>query len=89
MSATQSPPAVPHPTLLGSATSLSCRECGEQYPIGPRYACEMCFGPLEVAYDYTGVSRESIEAGPQNIWRYKQLLPVPSNVAETPNLEPA
>ena len=89
VSATQSPPAVPpHSTLLGSATSLSCRECGEQYPISPRYACEMCFGPLEVAYDYTGVSRESIEAGPPNIWRYKQLLPVPSNVTETPNLEP-
>jgi threonine synthase len=48
----------------------------------------MCFGPLEVAYDYAGVTRESIEAGPHNIWRYKQLLPVPSNVASIPNLEP-
>ena len=76
------------PAVLGSATSLSCRECGAQYPISPRYACEECFGPLEVAYDYAGVSRESIEAGPHNIWRYKQLLPVPSNVASIPNLEP-
>src|SRR5450432_36101 len=76
------------PAVLGAATSLSCRECGAQYPISPRYACEMCFGPLEVAYDYAGVSRESIEAGPHNIWRYKQLLPVPSNVAAIPNLEP-
>ena len=74
--------------VLGSATSLSCRECGEHYPISPRYACEMCFGPLEVSYDYDGVTRESIEAGPYNIWRYKQLLPVPSNVASIPNLEP-
>jgi threonine synthase len=73
---------------LGSAVSLSCRECGETYPIGPNYACMMCFGPLEVAYDYDGVTRESIEAGPQNIWRYRQLLPVPSNVADIPNLEP-
>jgi threonine synthase len=48
----------------------------------------MCFGPLEVAYDYDGVTRESIEAGPRNIWRYKQLLPVPANVVDTPNLEP-
>ena len=70
---------------LGAATSLSCRECGEQYPISPRYACEMCFGPLEVAYDYAGVSREAIEAGPRNIWRYRQLLPVPANVADTAN----
>ena len=82
------PESVPAAPALGAATSLSCRECGEQYPISPRYACEMCFGPLEVAYDYAGVSRESIEAGPQNIWRYKQLLPVPSNVIDTPNLEP-
>jgi threonine synthase len=74
--------------ILGSAISLSCRECGEHYPISPRYACEMCFGPLEVAYDYAGVTRESIEAGPRNIWRYKQLLPVPTNVADIPNLEP-
>jgi threonine synthase len=73
---------------LGSAVSLSCRECGETYPIGPNYACMMCFGPLEVAYDYDGVSRESIEAGPPNIWRYRQLLPVPSNVADIANLEP-
>src|SRR5581483_3951948 len=72
MSATSSPVA---PPALGAATSLSCRECGEQYPISPRYACEMCFGPLEVAYDFTGVTRESIQAGPANIWRYKQLLP--------------
>ncbi len=75
-------------SVLGSAVSLSCRECGEQYPISPRYACEMCFGPLEVAYDYAGVSRESVEAGPRNIWRYRQLLPVPANVTDTPNLEP-
>jgi threonine synthase len=93
MSAT---PAVPPPgpadpsgrRLLGAATSLSCRECGEHYPISPRYACEMCFGPLEVSYDYDGVSREAIEAGPRNIWRYRQLLPVPADVALTPNLEP-
>ena len=73
---------------LGSAIALSCRECGEQYPVGVGYACVMCFGPLEVAYDYSGITRESIEAGPRNIWRYQQLLPVPADVTSTPNLEP-
>ena len=73
---------------LGSAVALSCRECGEQYPVGAGYACVMCFGPLEVAYDYSGITRESIEAGPRNIWRYQQLLPVPADVTSTPNLEP-
>lgn len=76
---------------LGSATHLFCRECGSTTPLGPFYACGDCFGPLEVAYDYssgTPVTRASIEAGPQNIWRYQQLLPVPSYVRDTPNLEP-
>jgi threonine synthase len=40
----------------------------------------MCFGPLEVAYDYdvigNTVSRASIAAGPASLWRYKPLLPI-------------
>jgi threonine synthase len=40
----------------------------------------MCFGPLEVAYDYEAVravvSRESIASGPHSLWRYKSLLPI-------------
>src|SRR5258708_2695265 len=73
---------------LGPATALTCRECGESYDLGPRYACEQCFGPLEISYDFAGISRADIEAGPNNIWRYKGLLPVPSNVESTPNTEP-
>src|SRR3954452_15556777 len=73
---------------LGPATALTCRECGELYDLGPRYACEQCFGPLEVSYDYSQVTRERIEAGPRNIWRYRDLLPVPAHVTETPNTEP-
>jgi threonine synthase len=73
---------------LGSATHLSCRECGAQTPLGPFYACVECFGPLEAAYDFSAVSRERIEAGPRNIWRYKDLLPVPSTVETVPNTEP-
>jgi threonine synthase len=47
-----------------------------------------CFGPLEVAYEFAGVTRASIEAGPRNLWRYKQLLPVPTTVEQTRNTEP-
>ena len=65
---------------LGPAVALSCRECGKQYPLGPSYACVECFGPLEVSYDFTGVTRASIEAGPRNLWRYNQLLPVPTGI---------
>jgi threonine synthase len=73
---------------LGPARALSCRECGATTDLGPFYACTECFGPLEVAYEFGRVTRESVEAGPRNIWRYQQLLPVPSTVRETPNLEP-
>ncbi|MFN2568705.1 MAG: threonine synthase [Candidatus Dormibacteria bacterium] len=59
---------------------LACRECGAEYPAGPVHVCEVCFGPLDVRYDYAQiarrVSRESIEAGPPSIWRYHEMLPV-------------
>ncbi|HEX5089383.1 MAG TPA: threonine synthase [Nocardioides sp.] len=73
---------------FGNAKALSCRECGHQVGLGPFYACPECFGPLEVAYDFPHVTREEIEAGPRNIWRYKALLPVPSDIEESPNTEP-
>jgi threonine synthase len=61
------------------ARGLRCKECGEQLPLGASYACEFCFGPLEVVYDReylaSTVTRASIEAGPPNIWRYAELLP--------------
>jgi threonine synthase len=73
---------------FGNATALSCRECGHQVALGPFYACPECFGPLEIAYDFPQVTREEIEAGPRNIWRYKALLPVPSDIETSPNTEP-
>ncbi|MBI0380091.1 pyridoxal-phosphate dependent enzyme, partial [Streptomyces albiflaviniger] len=77
---------------FGPAVALSCRECGERFELGPIFACEACFGPLEVAYelpagDPEGLRRQ-IEAGPNSIWRYAPLLPVPADVAELPSLNP-
>lgn len=73
---------------LGSARALSCRECGHQTRLAAEFACPQCFGPLEIAYDFPQVTRESIESGPKSIWRYKDLLPVPGNVQSFPNTEP-
>jgi threonine synthase len=73
---------------LGNARALSCRECGHQTPLAPEFACAECFGPLEVAYEYPTITREEIEAGPKSIWRYRKLLPVPSDVTSVPNTEP-
>ncbi|OKH14148.1 threonine synthase [[Limnothrix rosea] IAM M-220] len=61
-------------------TNLACKECGAEYEAEAKHVCEFCFGPLEVKYDYekikSKVSRETIEAGPNSIWRYKEFLPV-------------
>src|SRR5277367_1715366 len=68
------------PAQFGSASGLVCRECGASYDLGPSHVCEMCFGPLEIAYDpdaQAQVTRSSIEAGPHSMWRYQGLLPVP------------
>ncbi|MBB5118039.1 threonine synthase [Streptomyces eurocidicus] len=80
------------PVALGPAAALSCRECGERFGLGPIFACAVCFGPLEVAYELPAgdpeALRRRIEAGPQNIWRYAPLLPVPADVADKPGLNP-
>ncbi|WP_019498243.1 threonine synthase [Pseudanabaena sp. PCC 6802] len=60
--------------------SLKCKECGTTYEPKAMHVCELCFGPLEVDYDYDAiaskVSRATIEAGPLSIWRYRDFLPV-------------
>jgi threonine synthase len=66
---------------MSFSTGLICRECGSRYEADARYACDFCFGPLEVAYDLDAargaVTRKSIEEGPSSIWRYADLLPDP------------
>ncbi|MDY6783220.1 MAG: threonine synthase [Cyanobacteriota bacterium] len=61
-------------------TKLISKEGGIEYEPGPLYVCEETFSPLEVVYDYDlirrQVSRESIAAGPNSIWRYRPFLPV-------------
>lgn len=59
---------------------LRCRECGEEYPPTKIYACEHCFGPLEVVYDTDSIniSRSLIESRSKTLWRYRELLPLKS-----------
>src|SRR4051812_2530630 len=76
------------PGAFGNAVHLVCRECRATQPLGPFYACQECFGPLEVGYEFPEVTRAQIEAGPKNIWRYQPLLPVPSDITGSRNMEP-
>ena len=86
---TASPAGAVRAGAFGNAVALSCRECGAHQELGALYACPECFGPLEVAYDPDlTVTRERLAAGPQNIWRYQPLLPVPTDVAGFPSLNP-
>src|SRR3989338_1009503 len=59
---------------------LRCRECGREYPKEVLFVCEYCFGSLEVVYDYSGIKKvlspEKISGRAQNMWRYKELLPL-------------
>jgi threonine synthase len=66
-----------------AANNLRCRECQAEYPLQALYVCERCFGPLEVAYENSRLVqggldelRRRIQAGPQNIWRYADFLPL-------------
>ncbi len=65
---------------MGFVTGLICKECGHSYTAERQFVCTDCFGPLEVAYDYSAIgrstSREQIAQRPRNLWRYKELLPV-------------
>src|SRR6187431_360939 len=73
------------------ARALVCRGCGAEFPLAAQHACYECFGPLEVAYDQAAlnaVTREQIEAGPQNIWRYAALLPAGQDPATRVTLDP-
>src|SRR4029450_3974797 len=57
----------------------------------PEHRCAESFGPLEVDYDpelMKAVTREQIEAGPHNIWRYVALLPVGHDPASRVSLDP-
>ncbi len=66
--------------MPGKIKGLKCRECGRAYPADPIHVCEMCFGPLEVDYNYEVIkqnfTKESVKNGPPSLWRFIDLLPV-------------
>jgi threonine synthase len=68
---------------MGTSTyELRCRECGKTFGNQPRSICEECFSPLEVTYDYDSlrplISRDLLASRAPNMWRYRELLPLPA-----------
>jgi threonine synthase len=70
---------------LSYVTCLRCRGCQREYPVEPLNACDFCFGPLEIEYDFDSiarvVSRKRILEGPPTMWRYQDFLPVDADMA--------
>jgi len=62
---------------------LKCRECQTTWGNQPVSFCQKCFAPLEVSYDMAlirqAVSRDEIARRATNLWRYKELLPLPEH----------
>jgi threonine synthase len=60
---------------------LECRECHSAWGNQPASFCQKCFAPLEVVYDLqrirNEISKDEIARRPPNLWRYKELLPLP------------
>ncbi|GAB3856886.1 threonine synthase [Micromonospora andamanensis] len=78
-------------TAASPARALVCRACSARYPLAAQHACYECFGPLEVDYDpaaLAAVTREQIEAGPRNLWRYAALLPAGQDPVARVTLDP-
>src|SRR6185437_8447710 len=69
-------------TRVSFELGLVCRECGKQFPSQPLAGCDACFAPLEVRYNLEAIGRavwpELLDRRPRNLWRYRELLPVPA-----------
>ena len=57
---------------------LQCHVCKAPFPADATYVCSKCLGPLEPVYDFSRIelTRDEIARRPQNIWRYRELLPI-------------
>ncbi len=72
---------------MTTAYELRCKGCGKSYENQPLSICDECFSPLEVAFDLDYArgrfTREAVQAGPLNMWRYRALLPVADSYVPT------
>jgi threonine synthase len=67
-------------------TGLVCIACGRSYPPGDYQTCGVC-GPggiLDARYDYdaahASLTADSLAGRAQDMWRYRELLPVPDGI---------
>ena len=65
-------------TAKSAFLGLQCHLCKTMFPALASYVCDRCLGPLEPVYDYASIriTPEEIAKRPQNLWRYRELLPI-------------
>jgi threonine synthase len=67
-------------------TGLVCIACGRSYPPGDHQTCTVCgpAGILDARYDYDAakvtLTPATLANRPQDIWRYRELLPVAEGI---------
>lgn len=62
--------------VMGIVKALKCRECGKEYEPKLKYICDECFGPLDVVYSSTKVTKDTFVLREKTYWRYFELLPI-------------
>ncbi len=71
------------PLTMNEPYELHCRQCGRRLGNAPVAMCDECIAPLEVTFDLESLrgrlTRERIAARPGNLWRYRELLPIPAD----------
>ena len=45
---------------MAKMQALICRECGKEYSTEAVHVCELCFGPLEVKYNYDEIREKDV-----------------------------
>jgi threonine synthase len=56
--------------------SLQCRECKKEYASTFKYVCDECFGPLDVRYEFSHISKDTFASREHTYWRYFEMLPI-------------
>ncbi len=63
---------------MSALIGLQCHLCKAMFAAEAVYVCDRCLGPLEPLYDYGSIrlTRDMIANRAENIWRYRELLPI-------------
>lgn len=59
---------------------LTCFACGAAYPAGELVGLCTCGKPLRVDFDLPAFDRSALQTRRKDLWRYREMLPLPESV---------